>query len=285
MHFSFRDPVTSAQFNLLVEETNLAWNTYQGDTPQLMAILWNRGATQRITIDHQQYDFTRNGLVALAANQSFELEHSSDIVAWQFNREFYCIVDHDQEVSCSGLLFYNSKDPGFVMLSDDEEKKFDLLYKVFVDEYGERDNLQAEMLRMLLKRLIVKITRLYKTQQSQQLPKDELDIIRQFNLLVDKNFRENHQVQDFARMMHKSPKTLSNVFSKYHDQSPRQIIQERILLEAKRLLIYTDQSLKEVAFATGFEEAAHFSRFFKKAMAVTPLDFRKKSKKSSFGKN
>lgn len=278
MRYNFQDPNTQAVFNLWVDEPKVDWNMYTGDNPNLMAILWNRGPAQQLTVDHESFDFPANSLVSLSGNQIHSLSRSEDVVVWQFNREFYCIIDHDQEVSCVGLLFYGSQQLSFVKLDAQEGPKFDLLFKVFIDEYGEKDNLQAEMLRMLLKRLIVKLTRLYKTQTEIQAPVDELDEIRQFNLLVEKSFKQYHQVQDFAQLMHKSPKTLSNLFAKHYDKTPLQVIHERIIREAKRLLIYTDQSMKEIAFETGFEEVSHFSRFFKKTMDTTPMDFRKLTK-------
>lgn len=70
-------------------------------------------------------------------------------------------------------------------------------------------------------------------------------------------------MQEYADLLNKSPKTLSNLFSIYNQKSPLQIIHERISLESKRLLVYTDKSTKEIAFELGFEEVAHFSRFFK----------------------
>jgi AraC family transcriptional regulator, transcriptional activator of pobA len=207
------------------------------------------------------------------------------MVIWQFNRDFYCIVDHDKEVSCVGFLFYGSRDIFFIELQNEEDKKIEMLLHVFIDEFQTKDNIQAEMLRMLLKRLIIKLTRLARTQQLQDKVKEpDLDIVRQFNLLVENNYRKLHQVQDYANLMHKSPKTLSNLFKIYHSKSPSQVIQERIALEIRRLLIYTDKNLSEIAYELGFEELTHFSRFFKKMMGLSPSEFRE-SLKSSFSKS
>ncbi|MGY0041525.1 helix-turn-helix domain-containing protein [Pedobacter sp. NJ-S-72] len=87
-------------------------------------------------------------------------------------------------------------------------------------------------------------------------------------------------MQFYAELLNRSPKTLSNLFAIYNHKSPLAVIQERIVLEAKRLLIYTDKSAKEIAYDLGFDDAAYFSNFFKKHNAFSPSDFRS-AKRSS----
>ncbi len=117
-------------------------------------IAWNPGESQTVTIDGSAYEFPANSLLTLLFNQSFSFEHSASIVAWQFNREFYCIIDHDSEVSCVGFLFSNT-DHLFVKLNDRAQQKVQLLCDVFIEEFSTSDNIQNEMLLMLLKRLII----------------------------------------------------------------------------------------------------------------------------------
>ena len=73
------------------------------------------------------------------------------------------------------------------------------------------------------------------------------DIIRQFYVLVDNHFKEKKQVQDYAEMLYRSPKTLSNLFSLYGLNSPLRIIHERVDAEARRLLLYTSKTPRKSA--------------------------------------
>ena len=131
------------------------------------------------------------------------------------------------------------------------------------------------MLRLLLARFIIKCTRLFKQKRiindSPRQSKNEL--LRQYNFLVEQHFRTQHNVGFYADKLHKSPKTLSNTFSKL-DHSPLQIIHERIILEAKRLLMYTDKTAREIAYEVGFQDASHLSRLFKKYTSYTPTSFK-----------
>jgi AraC-like DNA-binding protein len=132
------------------------------------------------------------------------------------------------------------------------------------------------MLRTVLKRLIIKVTRMAKRQSEhyEQFTEDRMDVIRKFNLLLEAHFRNRHDVQFYAQAMNKSPKTLTNIFGLCRYPSPSKLIQRRIVLEAKRYLQYTDKSAKEVAAALGFSSTAHFSRFFKANAGVNFSKFR-----------
>ncbi len=125
-------------------------------------IAWNPGKTQTVIIDGAHYDFPSQNLLTLLFNQSFSFENPEDIVAWQFNREFYCIIDHDSEVSCVGFLFGNT-DHLFIQLDAQSHRKMQLLLDIFEEEFKTPDNIQNEVLLVLLKRLIIYVTKLAKT--------------------------------------------------------------------------------------------------------------------------
>jgi AraC family transcriptional regulator, transcriptional activator of pobA len=278
MKLDFIDPLTQGEFHLLTNESSLGRLSFQHrwkDTS--LTIAWNNGPKQVAVIDEMPYEFPEQSILPLMASQSFRFELPDQVIAWQYNRDFYCIVDHDKEVSCVGFLFYGFAGMMFIHLPEQEQRKIDQLFRVFIDEFQTEDAIQKDMLQMLLKRLIIILTRLAKKQyiRDPDLPDHKLDIIRQYNLLVESHYKNQHQVQFYASELHKSPKTLANLFALYNNKSPLAIIQERIIMQAKRLLIYTDKSAKEIAYELGFEDAAYFSNFFKKHTAHPPMDFRR----------
>jgi AraC family transcriptional activator of pobA len=248
-------------------------------------IAWNTGQTQTVIIDGDEYDFPSQSLLPLLYNQTFSFESPGDIVAWQFNREFYCIIDHDNEVSCVGFLF-GGTDHLFISLNAQSQQKMQLLLDVFVEEFKTSDNIQNEVLLVLLKRLIIYVTKLAKTgyAPTKKMQEEKFHTIRKFNLLVEANFKSEHSVSFYAERLCKAPKTLSNFFAVYNHKSPSQVIQERILMEAKRLLSYTDWPVKQITFELGFEDVSYFSNFFKKHTHSSPVDFRNNKGKSRKGK-
>ncbi|GGH04672.1 helix-turn-helix domain-containing protein [Pedobacter zeae] len=285
MKLHYIDPVSTGELHLNLHEPDFDRLFFKRDhKDKFLTIAWNDGPAQIVTIDGIQYTLTSQTVLPLMVNQTFTFEHPEQVIAWQYNRNFYCIVDHDKEVSCVGFLFYGSAEIMFIALDEKQQRKLNLLLQVFIEEFDDKDTIQRDMLQMLLKRLIIIVTRLAKKQylNNESLTEDKLDILRKFNLLVENNYRKQHTVQFYADRLNKSPKTLANYFAIYNDKSPLTVIRDRLLLEAKRLLMYTDKSAKEIAYDLGYEDAAYFSNFFKKQIGIAPSDFRNAKSKSTF---
>ncbi len=286
MKLKLTNPKTGGNLLLLKDEQDFDRLFYSRDrNNKYFTIAWNYGKKQTITIDGVAHDFVSHSVLTLLFNQSFHFEDATGIIAWQFNREFYCIVDHDAEVSCAGFLF-DTTDHLFISLDKPAQQKLKLLSDIFAEEFKTTDNIQQDMLLMLLKRLIIFVTRLARSEclPAKKLPDEKFHIIRKFNLLVETNYRTEHSVSYYAQQLNKSPKTLSNFFAIYNDKTPLQIIQERIVMEAKRLLFYTNQSVKQITYELGFEDAAYFSNFFKRHTSLSPLEFRNGKTMASVGK-
>lgn len=198
------------------------------------------------------------------------------LVALVFNKEFFCIQTHDDEVSCNGFLFFGSAQTPIISLEATAVSQFEQVTSMIQSDLQIKDNLQGEMLRSSLKRLLVLSTRMAKRDMPEpSITNGHLNVIREFNVLVEQHFRTFHQVKDYANLLHKSPKTLSNLFPKFSDKSPLMVIYDRIILEAKRLLLYSDKSNDEIALELGYKDAGHFSKFFKNQVGESPTMFKK----------
>ena len=246
-------------------------------TSNSIRFLWNRNnCPLTINIDGIDLELLPNQMITVTYLQHVSYsETKPPLLAILFNREFYCISDHDSEVSCNGILFFGTQDIPIITIPPEQLNKFNLLHDMFIEEFSTPDNIQGDMLQMLLKRLIILSTRLAKEQLIvKTLGNEQIDTIRRFNFLVDMHFKTKRKVGDYADLLHKSPKTLSNLFAIYNQKSPQQIILERIALEAKRLINFTDKQNQEIAFELGFNDPAHFSRFFKKMTEMTPSEYR-----------
>jgi AraC-like DNA-binding protein len=103
-----------------------------------------------------------------------------------------------------------------------------------------------------------------------------MKITNQFKHLVEKNFIENREVQQYAEQLCITPKYLSEVVKAATGKSPRDIINDILLLESKVLLGSTDKTVTEIAHQLHFEDQSHFHRFIKQHTGCTPLLLRRK---------
>lgn len=274
MKYEYKELKTNALFRCLSGEENVEINI---DKPiGLFTFIWQPRTSLDVQIDNIPHKLKADTFLAVSPTQHLHFTPNEDTVVFQFNRDFYCIIDHDKEVSCSGVLFLGVKGAVFLEPEEKQKNKIEAILPVFFEEFQNEDNVQGEMLRILLKRVIIIFTRLAKKQLYGELiyEDNELDLVRQFNTHVELNFRKKHKVADYADMLNKSPKTLSNAFKQLEQKTPLQLIHERIELEAKRLLRYTDKTTKEIAYELGFDDASKFSRFFKTQTGSYPTNFK-----------
>ena len=240
-----------------------------------LSLIWFKTDNNKINIDTVDYIFNKNEIVSLTEFHTIRVEDLVGATLLKWNRSFYCVVDHDSEVGCKGILYYGASTVPIIHLDEKDIDILTTLFKMLNIEMESRDNLQLEMLQMMLKRLLILCTRIYKDQNIvSKLRTQSIDTIREYNYLVEQHFRTKHTVKEYAALLFKSPKTLSNQFKKYGDTTPLQFIQNRIMLEARRSLTYTEKSVSEIGFELGFSDIQAFSRFFSNQEGCSPQNFR-----------
>jgi AraC family transcriptional regulator, transcriptional activator of pobA len=194
-----------------------------------------------------------------------------------FNRDFYCIELHDQEVACDGILYNNVFEVPFIELSSEQSSNIQNILAEIKTEMTSEDGNTEEMLRILLKLIILKSTRIWKLQHQLTDSNQETDVqfLRKFSQLVERNYKTHHTVADYAEMLFITPKSLSKKIGLLSSDTPNDIIKNRILLESKRLLAHTSMTVKEIAYSLNYDDDAYFVRFFTKNTGVSPTSFRK----------
>ena len=247
----------------------------------LYKFIWVQSGSLQLEIDHVPTTLVKGEIIALTPLHHIEFKAiNGEYLTLLFNSNFYCIFGHDNEVSCNGFLFNGTSNVMQLKLSESQVASLRDITDSLTSEYAIKDNLQEEMLRILLKRFIILCTRIAREKFSVSPEREKaFDMVRQFYVLVDNHFKEKKMVQDYADMLHRSPKTLSNLFTTCGLPSPLRIIHERIEAEAKRLLLYSQKSAKEITEILGFEDQATFSRFFKKMTGESVSEYRKREKR------
>ncbi|MES2458706.1 MAG: helix-turn-helix domain-containing protein [Bacteroidota bacterium] len=235
-----------------------------------------------IKVDFNVYSTQRPTLFFISPNQVLNIEKLGEEAGRLvfYNRDFYCIQIHDQEVACDGLLFNNINNMPMTIIPEHDATFIDYLFSRIEDEFELKDGSLEEMIRTYLKQLLIKSTRLWKVQHLDGVmatrPSNDLEFFRRFTQLVEANYKEKHNVADYADLLMIAPKTLTHRFKRLNLPQPNEIIKNRIILEAKRLLVHTDRTAKEIAYGLGYDDPAYFSRLFFVKTAETPSGFRSK---------
>ncbi len=240
------------------------------------AIYWIKDGKGTYNIDFESYSFNGNVLFFLSPGQVFTVDSEKIKEAYQisFVRDFYCIQTHDAEIACNGILFNNIYETPFVKPCENDIKKLDFILESLIEEFKLEETAQYDMLQAYLKQFIIHSVRIKK--ENHIIKEDsETKLFKDFSLLVEQNFRKLHTVTDYAIRLGISPKSLTKHFQKIGIQTPSDFIKNRIILEAKRQLIYSSEAVKHIAFDLGFNDPAYFSRFFTKATGKSPLQFKK----------
>lgn len=235
----------------------------------------------KIKVDFGVYNTLCPSLFFISPNQLLNIEELGDEPGYFifYNVDFYCIQIHDDEVACDGLLFNNVHNIPMTTIPKQECAFVNYLFVQMEDEFVLKGSSQEEMIRTYLKQIFIKSARFWKLQHldgklAQQ--NNDLEFFRRFTQLVEANFKKKHSVADYADIMTIAPKTLTHKFKRMNLPQPNEIIKNRIILEAKRLLVHTFKSSKEIAYNLGYEDPAYFSRLFFIKTGETPSGFKKK---------
>lgn len=240
------------------------------------SIYWIKDGKGSYNIDFESYSFNGNVLFFLSPGQLFSVNSEEVKKAYRltFVRDFYCIQTHDKEVACNGILFNNIYETPFVNPCKEDTVKLDFIIKSLIEEFKNDETAQYDMLQAYLKQFIIHAVRIKKEHYPVKTDA-ETKLFRAFSVLVEQHYKTIHSVTNYAERLGISPKSLTKHFQKIGANTPSDFIKNRIILEAKRKLIYTEHSVKHIGYDLGFNDSAYFTRFFTKATSKSPLQFKK----------
>lgn len=229
------------------------------------------------SVDFTAYKCAGKNLLFLSPYQLLEWHHSSIglLTSVQFHGDFYCIEYHKKEVACNGILFNNIYQQPFVSVEDDVFEEIKRIIQKIQKLSTSESDYDISVVKAYLQ-LILALSSKEKQQQSIPNRGSSLhtDSIIAFPTVLEEHFRETREVAFYAEKFGLTVNTFSKKVKKHYGKSPSKLIQERMVLEAKKMLHLTFKSIKEVAMALNFGDEFYFSRYFKKEVGVSPMKFR-----------
>jgi AraC family transcriptional regulator, transcriptional activator of pobA len=171
-------------------------------------------------------------------------------------------------------FFFPAEIRPWLSVSVSEERELWPLFRDLQTEFDQRLSGAIDILRATLQILLVRISRLYAKKRSPRKVSRASQLARQFHLSVEQHFREDRSLAEYARELGVTTNHLHDVVREATGQPAGQILRQRRLLDAKRLLSHTDLSVSEVGYQVGFKDPSYFSRFFRQAEDLAPAEFR-----------
>lgn len=206
---------------------------------------------------HQWIDYTQIEGYLLFFEKDFFITHYQN---YQLNEFSYLSYQH-QHAYCT--------------LDEEAFQKVKKTVECILDEYTKKQAYYEKSLRSLLDILLIDLNRVFESNDFKIISKSSVILVRQFEKMIDQSFKNRHLVKEYAINLNVSPNYLNAICKEITGFSAGELIQQRIILEAKRILLHESKTVSEIAFELGFEDNSYFGRFFKRSEAVTPNIFRK----------
>lgn len=259
----------------LSEEPNIMHRPHRHHN--LFQIIWVTYGSGNIMVDEKMYKMEKGTLFYISPGVVHACESSIDFKGFVIHfspdtllsqRGIYSGFETINNTIQNKLLVVNT--------NKTEEKKINTIvldiWKENTHEFIEKDQIISNYLNILM----VHVLRQIHQNVSKKNKASSNLIIKNFRDLIEKHYKKERSVSYYASLLHITPTYLNDIIRKTLGKKAGELIRERIILEAKRLLIFSTLSISEIAFKLNFEDSAYFWKFFKKYVSVSPKSFREK---------
>ncbi|TSE09796.1 helix-turn-helix domain-containing protein [Aquimarina algiphila] len=227
-------------------------------------------------VDFKTYVIKKNTILFIPKDHIHAFDHNLDVKGWliHFNESFF--MHNDVDVFLKYNIFNSQENPCYVI-----DKETAITASSYMDlirkELSQRDMFGYEdIVRFSLKSLLINLERIHRIEGDTSLQFNnhyELQFAK-YKELIEENYEKGLSVSEYAELLNVSSKTLTTITKNVVGKSASQLISERIILEAKRLLRFTALQIGEIAFKVGFEDASYFVKFFKRHVGNSPGGYR-----------
>jgi AraC-like DNA-binding protein len=239
----------------------------------LLIFIRRTGGTRQ-WIDMEPYILQDNTIYFSSPNNIIVKEEFKEL--WStgiaFTSEF---LSFQENAALSNLPLIQNPHNGHELLLTEVDVNFveEMLNKINA-EYRRPGEWQQRMLGAYLTVLLTYLSRLYNEQFKNSDPSAEKLLLQKFQAKINEHFRELHEVSEYATRLNISAGHLSEVVKAQSGKPAIKHIHDRLVMEARRLLFHTNNSLKEISFDLGFTDASYFNRFFKRETGIAPAEYR-----------
>ncbi len=230
-------------------------------------------------IDFKGYEIHPQRIFLMSPGMIHAWEANQDLEGYLifFTAEFFSRRYHNNNLF-EFPFFSTSYGLPYVDLEPQAHQQLVQLSELMLQEYHSGAEDRIKSLRSYLNIVLLHCKRSYRPTGLEPAGSSDQHgrlVVHNFLQLIDTHFQAKHLVKEYAELLHLSPNYLNVVCKEWTDKSAGELIRERIMLEAKRMLAHEAMTIAEVGYHLHFQDNAYFSRFFKKYAGVSPDKFRK----------
>jgi AraC-like DNA-binding protein len=235
-------------------------------------------------VDFNSYELFDHCLFFIYPGQVHQFMAGERPEGWIINFTQLFLVRHsipDRMINDVYLFNKHGETPPLPVSKENFQHYKDIIRQI--QQYSQMDsNMKDDALGALLKLILVQSNNhcSLRKEKNPQTIETGNQLVRHFKELINRHYRELHKVSDYADMLAVTSDYLNKSVKSLTGKSAKEFILDRILVEAKRVLLFTETTNKELAFHLGFEEPSHFSSFFKRYTNISPIDFRNAARQS-----
>jgi AraC family transcriptional activator of pobA len=272
------------QYEVEVFDSNRHFNVDYPHRHDFFEVLFLTNGSGTHTIDFRDYSIQPNTIFFLSPGQIHSISLSKDIYGYifLFSSEFFLINKTDKNKIFEFPFFYNtSEENPPLLLKDPRDVAF--LTQLFVkgcDENLKNTPEAEEVIHSILDLVLVYCKNLYPQKPANPGMKKGRLMAKKFKQLIEEHYKENLSVKDYAALLSITPNHLNETVKNIMGRTASELIDEKMIIEIKKLLLHTDLTASEVAFTLNFSDQSYFSRFFKKHTGYTPGEFRAEEDKT-----
>ncbi len=270
------------QFELLTIEELLSSSgdhPFEAHAHGFYQILWFKDSSGIHSVDFKEYPVTDNSVFFLSPDQIhfFDRQHAQKGFVMQFNESFLSDEGSSENVFLKYNVF-NAFDavPYFLLPANATGRLVNMIDSMKAESANANLFAHRDYLKYLVKLFLIEIQRVGQRGAGTPLCINNAAnrLFIRFRQTLEHHYRQKHTVKEYAGCLNVSVKTLTNSVGASSCSTPLKMINDRIILEAKRQLCYTDLKIKEIAFRLGFDAPSYFVKFFKRQAGVLPAEFR-----------
>jgi AraC family transcriptional activator of pobA len=250
---------------------------HRHDFYEILFITRGTGSHQ---IDFKNYIVKPNTIFFLSPGQIHSLSLSEDIYGYifLFTSEFYLLEKTDKNKILELPFFYNisNENPPLELSTGEDISFLTNLFGRASNENIRNSDAAPELISSILDLILLYCKSIYHQEKiSPKMKKGKL-LVKKFKQLIEEKYEDNMQVKDYSSLLAVTPNHLNETVKNLMGRTASDLINEKMIIEIKKMLLYTDFSITEIADQLNFSDQSYFSRFFKNQTGLSPKEFRLK---------